>query len=120
MKELTDDMIKAACEEYEAARLAALDKHLEEHGQDVPPTPALDAFVAYTVGKLSGEEYVRIAREHGKDHWLIKPSFHGEDCYCNGEHRGIECECDECDHYLTCFPDWHPGAIWDEDQQRFV
>lgn len=36
----------------------------------------------------------------------LTPSFHGEDCLGNGEHPGIECCCDECDHYLTCFPDW--------------
>lgn len=36
----------------------------------------------------------------------LKPSFHGEDCPGNGEHPGIECQCDECDFYLQCFPDW--------------
>lgn len=36
----------------------------------------------------------------------LTPSFHGKDCLGNGEHIGIECCCDECDHYLTCFPDW--------------
>lgn len=36
----------------------------------------------------------------------LTPSFHGEDCLGNGEHPGIECRCDECPHYLTCFPDW--------------
>lgn len=36
----------------------------------------------------------------------LTPSFHGKDCLGNGEHEGIECCCDECDHYLTCFPDW--------------
>ena len=120
MEQLTDEMIARACEEYEAARMAALEKEMEERPEEMPPMPALDAFLAYTVGKISGEEYVRIARENGKEHWLIKPSYHGQDCYCNGEHAGIECECDECDHYLTCFPDWHPGAIWDEEQQRFI
>ena len=50
----------------------------------------------------------------------LRPSYHGQDCPGNGEHPGIECCCDECDHYLSCFPDWHPGAIWDEDEQRFI
>lgn len=36
----------------------------------------------------------------------LTPSFHGEDCLGNGEHPGIECCCDNCDYYLTCFPDW--------------
>lgn len=35
---------------------------------------------------------------------LLKPSHHGEQCPGNGE--DLECCCDECDHYLTCFPDW--------------
>ncbi len=36
----------------------------------------------------------------------LTPSFHGVDCLGNGEHEGIECCCDECDNYLTCFPNW--------------
>lgn len=36
----------------------------------------------------------------------MKPSHHGEDCLYNGDHIGFECCCDECDYYLTCFPDW--------------
>lgn len=37
------------------------------------------------------------------------PSHHGKDCLTNGEHEGIECECDECLDYLTCFPEWETG-----------
>lgn len=40
----------------------------------------------------------------------LTPSFHGKDCLGNGEHIGIECCCDECDHYLTCFPDWEDSV----------
>lgn len=36
----------------------------------------------------------------------LTPSWHGQDCQGNGEHPGIECQCDECDHFLDCFPDW--------------
>lgn len=50
----------------------------------------------------------------------LTPSYHGEHCLGTGEYAGYECCCDECDHYLTCFPDWFPGAIWDEEQQRFI
>lgn len=50
----------------------------------------------------------------------LHPSFHGELCPGNGEHPGIECYCDECDHYPECFPDWYPGAIWDETKQKYV
>lgn len=49
----------------------------------------------------------------------LTPSYHGEKCLGNGEHE-IECQCDECEHYLECFPDWKPGTIWDEHTQRFV
>ena len=35
----------------------------------------------------------------------LTPSWHGEKCLGNGEHE-YECRCDECDHYLECFPDW--------------
>lgn len=27
-------------------------------------------------------------------------------CYGNGEHEGFVCCCDECDHYLACFPEY--------------
>lgn len=37
---------------------------------------------------------------------VLTPSYHGEQCQGNGEHPGVECCCDECDHYLTCFPDY--------------
>ena len=50
----------------------------------------------------------------------LRPSYHGQDCPGNGEHPGIECCCDNCDHYLSCFPDWAPGKIWDEESQRFI
>ena len=50
----------------------------------------------------------------------LTPSPHGQYCQHNGEHPGYECCCDECDFYLACFPDWHPGAIWDEDTKRYI
>ena len=36
----------------------------------------------------------------------LTPSPNGEDCLGNGEHEGVEIQCDECDYYLECFPDW--------------
>ena len=36
----------------------------------------------------------------------LTPSPYGRDCKGNGEWPGIECQCDECDYYLVCFPDW--------------
>ena len=48
------------------------------------------------------------------------PSYHGEHCLYTGEYAGYECFCDDCDHRLICFPDWFPGAIWDETTHRFI
>lgn len=50
---------------------------------------------------------------------LLTPSWHGENCAGNGE-QGRECCCDECEHYLACFPETQTGRIWDEDTQRFI
>lgn len=36
----------------------------------------------------------------------LAPSLGEKNCFGNGKHAGIECCCDECDHYLTCFPNW--------------
>jgi len=33
----------------------------------------------------------------------LTPGSNGELCPGNGEHEGIECQCDECDYYLLCF-----------------
>lgn len=50
----------------------------------------------------------------------LTPSYHGEHCLGSGEYAGHECCCDECDHFLNCFPDYFPGAIWDETEQRWI
>ena len=68
--------------------------------------PAMDAWFLHMIGNMPGECYERIALKYGKEHWLYQPSRHGEKCPSNGSHPGIECRCDECDHYLICFPDW--------------
>ena len=31
------------------------------------------------------------------------PSLGGTECSGNGKYD-IECQCDECEHFLTCFP----------------
>ena len=38
---------------------------------------------------------------------LLTSGFHGKDCLGNGEHIKYECCCDECDHYLECFPEYY-------------
>ena len=37
---------------------------------------------------------------------MLTPSYHGEKCLGSGDHAGFECCCDECEYYLSCFPDW--------------
>ena len=37
---------------------------------------------------------------------MLVPSYHGEDCPGSGDLPEFECCCDECEHYLACFPDW--------------
>ncbi len=41
----------------------------------------------------------------GSERIRLTPSLNGADCLGNGEHKDIEIRCDECDHYLECFPD---------------
>ena len=41
----------------------------------------------------------------------LTPSPNGERCLGNGQHEGVECQCDECDYYQMCFPDWKKGAV---------
>lgn len=48
----------------------------------------------------------------------LTPSWHGQNCQGNGEHPGVECCCDECDHYQACFPE--TGKIWDETNERYI
>ena len=40
----------------------------------------------------------------------LRPSPGGIDCIGNGTNPEIECQCDECDHFLTCFPEWKTAA----------
>ena len=36
----------------------------------------------------------------------LSPSLGGKECLGNGDWPGYECCCDECPHYLTCFPEY--------------
>ena len=38
---------------------------------------------------------------------LLKPRLSGKDCPGNGMQPGVECCCDECDHFLVCFREWN-------------
>lgn len=41
-----------------------------------------------------------------KNEIQLTPSTDGADCIGNGEHEEVECQCDECEHFLECFPNW--------------
>ena len=41
----------------------------------------------------------------------LTPSLHGRDCLGSGDWPGYECQCDECPHYLECFPEVTPEFI---------
>lgn len=36
----------------------------------------------------------------------LNPSENGEACQANGKNEDIECQCDECEHYLKCYPEY--------------
>jgi hypothetical protein len=36
----------------------------------------------------------------------LTPSPNGEDCIGNGLSEEVECQCDECDYFLACYPQW--------------
>lgn len=35
-----------------------------------------------------------------------QPSLGGTECQGNGQHEGIEIQCDECDYFLECYPEY--------------
>lgn len=46
-------------------------------------------------------------RNERYDHSIppLAPSSGGKECLGNGTWPGYECQCDECDHCLECFPE---------------
>ena len=48
---------------------------------------------------------------------ILTPSYHGELCRHNGDNPDYEIACDECDYYLTCFPDWK--EMLPQKEERF-
>ena len=59
----------------------------------------------------SNEEAWAEFQEHYMPHDLttphkLTPSPQGRDCLGNGSWPGYACQCDECEHYQVCFPDF--------------
>lgn len=69
-------------------------------------TPELDNAIKILNNAITEVEKMEESGEESSAAPLT-PSFHGRDCLGNGEHENIECCCDECDYYLTYFPDWN-------------
>lgn len=43
---------------------------------------------------------------------------HPKICLGSGDFPGFECCCDECDHFLKCFPEWDAGgSAWENVDQ---
>ena len=38
------------------------------------------------------------------------PSYGGKECLGNGEHKELECQCDECGSFLECYPEYNIGV----------
>ena len=76
----------------------------------------VDICADYILRRISYREYARRMIRIGRGYLLfyqpdnnwppLTPSHHGEDCLGNGNHPGIECCCDNCDHFLDCFPEF--------------
>lgn len=74
----------------------------QEHSQAINVLREAIAEVEELVADDDGEQ-----GEDADPDPILTPSYHGAECAGNGQHEGIECCCDECDHYITCFPDWN-------------
>ena len=44
------------------------------------------------------------------------PGYHGMQCPANGFNPAVECACEECDDFMTCFPDWKDEDFFDKLQ----
>ncbi|MBR2883405.1 MAG: hypothetical protein IKB93_01310 [Clostridia bacterium] len=58
---------------------------------------------------------VRYLRKIISNHVQLMPGNEGKDCPGNGEHKWIECQCDECDYLMCCLPEYNPGNCKDCD-----
>lgn len=48
----------------------------------------------------------KVATMENNDSIEVTPSSNGEKCIGNGLNKDVECMCDECDHFLECYPEW--------------
>lgn len=99
---LTDEVLRKAVEELDAAILAQLDREMAEapHRPSKTAEQSWEEFLRYYLNDEPPEAFIDVTGTP------LTPSFHGKDCLGNGEHDGIECCCDECDWCLACFPEY--------------
>ena len=51
----------------------------------------------------------------------LTPSYHGKECLGNGAWVGYEIQCDECEYYLICFPEYDEGELsMDKKMELYV
>lgn len=65
----------------------------------------------YKTGLISRLKYKIISVFEVK----LMPGNEGKDCPANGEHRWIECKCDECEFLMCCTPEYNPDGCRDCD-----
>lgn len=61
---------------------------------------AILLIIVLVVGQTS------VIKENNMKNIQLTPSPNGEKCIGNGQKKDIECMCDECDHFLECYPEW--------------
>ena len=44
--------------------------------------------------------------KYNSSNFTPQPSLGGTECKGNGQHEGIEIQCDECDSFLECYPEY--------------
>lgn len=47
-----------------------------------------------------------------------KPSLGGVECKGNGKHEDTEIQCDECDYFLECFPEYQTEEVTADDPEK--
>lgn len=90
------------------AIMEELARRREASGQ--PFRSSEEAWAEFVRHYMPREDAVALAGENLQENLTVPhtltPSLGGKECLGNGNWLGYECCCDECDHFLTCFPDW--------------
>lgn len=71
-------------------------------------TPAQDAAMEALLRSDAGQQALALVEALDHPEWPreLTPSPGGRECLGNGSWPGYECQCDECDDFLTCYPEY--------------